>query len=68
MGTGDMLLAGNPATDQHPVKGGWGGGVAILLGMLHAKETGISSGLFGLQLVCAFTFFPLCYFILNCTE
>ena len=49
MGTGDMLLAGNPAMDQHPVKGEWGGsGVAILLGMLHAKETGISSGLLGL--------------------
>ena len=24
MGTGDMLLAGNPAMDQHPVKGEWG--------------------------------------------
>ena len=47
MGTGDMLLAGNPAMDQHPVKGEWGG-VPILLGMLHAKETGISSGLLGL--------------------
>ena len=37
--------------------GGGGGGVAILLDMLHANETGISSdrGL-GLWLVCAFTF------------
>ena len=33
------------------------GGVAILLGMLHAKETGISSGRFSLWLLCAFTFF-----------
>ena len=40
MGTGDILLRGNPAMDQHPIQGG----VAILLGMLHAKETGISSG------------------------
>ena len=43
MGTGDMLLAGNPAMDQHPVKGEWGG-VAILLGKLHAKKTEIGSG------------------------
>ena len=43
MGTGDMLLAGNPAMDQHPVKGEWGG-VAILLGKPHAKETEIGSG------------------------
>ena len=36
------------------------GGVAILLGMLHANETGISSGrVLGLWLVCAFTFLPL---------
>ena len=33
------------------------GGVDILLGMLHAKETGISSGRFSLWLLCAFTFF-----------
>ena len=32
MGTGDILLGGNP-----PVQGG----VAILLGLLHATETGI---------------------------
>ena len=37
--------------DQHPVQ--WG--VAILQGMLHAKETGISSGRLGLWLVWAFT-------------
>ena len=36
---------GNPTMDQHPVQGG----LALLLGMLHAKETGISSGL-----LCAF--------------
>ena len=35
-GTGDILLWGNPAMDQHPVQGG----VAILLGLLHATETG----------------------------
>ena len=40
MGSGDILLGDNPAMDQHPIQGG----VAILLGMLHAKETGISSG------------------------
>ena len=57
MGTGDMLLAGNPAMDQHPVKGEWGGGVAILLGKLHAKETEISSCHFGLWLVCAFAIY-----------
>ena len=42
---------GNPAIDQHPVQGG----VTILLGMPHAKETGISSDRLGLWLVCAFT-------------
>ena len=31
-----------------------GGGVAILLGMLHYKETAISSGRLGLWLVCTF--------------
>ena len=35
------------------------GGVAILLGMLHAKETGISSVHLGLLLVCTFTFFSV---------
>ena len=34
------------------------GRVAILLGMLHAKETWISSGRLDLWLVCAFTFLP----------
>ena len=52
MVTGDILLRGNPAMDQHPIQGG----VAILLGMLHAKETGITSGRLGLWLVCVFTF------------
>ena len=40
--TGDILLGGgggNPAKDRHPVKGR----VSILLGLLHAKESGISS-------------------------
>ena len=53
MGTGDILLRGSPAMDQHPVQGG----VGVLLGMLHATETGISSGRLGPWLVCAFTFF-----------
>ena len=44
MDTGDILLEGKPAIDQHPVQGG----VAILLGMLHARETGRSYGLLGL--------------------
>ena len=52
MDTGDILLVGNPAKDQHPVQGG----VAILLVLLHATETDISSGCVGLWLVCAFTF------------
>ena len=38
-----MLLGGNPTTDKHPLQGG----VAIFLGILHSKETGISSWLFG---------------------
>ena len=37
---------GKPAMDKHPIQGG----VAILLGMIHAKETGISSGRLGLYL------------------
>ena len=53
MGTGDMLLGVNSAMDQHPVQGG----VAILLGMLHAKETGIRSGHSDLWLMCTFNFF-----------
>ena len=39
MGT-DILPGDNPAIDLHPVQGG----VAIFLGMLHAKETGITFG------------------------
>ena len=41
----------NPTMDLHSVL--WG--VAIPLGMLHAKAPGISSGRLGLWLVCAFT-------------
>ena len=58
MGTFDILLrvgwgGGDPAmTDEHPVQGG----IVIFLGMLNAKETGISSGDLGLWLVQAFTF------------
>ena len=53
IGTGDIALRGNPAMDWHPVQGG----VAIFLGMLHDKETGISSGHFGLWLVCTFAIY-----------
>ena len=40
MGTGDVLLEGNPAI-MSKVRGR---GVAILLGMLHVEETRKSSG------------------------
>ena len=59
MGTSDILLEvkGNPEMDWHPVQGG----VAILLGMLHGKETGISSGHLGLRLISALLpFFEVC--------
>ena len=36
MGISDTLLGGKPAIDWHPVQGG----VAILIGMFHAKEPG----------------------------
>ena len=58
MGTSDILPRRggcNPATDWYPVQGG----VAMLLGMLHAKETRISCGHLGLWLMCAFTFFTI---------
>ena len=55
MGTGDILLGGNPVMHKHPVQGR----VAILLGMLHAKETGMSAGGLGLWLMSAFAFFNL---------
>ena len=63
MGTCDILVGGNPAMETHLVQGR-GGGVAILLGMLHAKETGIS-----LWLVWAFilTYFISCYMLLIST-
>ena len=52
MGTGDILLGVTlQCTASYPA------GVAILLGMLHAKETGIRSGRLCLWLVCAFTFY-----------
>ena len=53
MGTGDLLLGGNPVMEQHPIQGE----VAILLGMLHAKEIGTSSHRFGLQLMCIFALY-----------
>ena len=40
----NILLGGSPTMDLHPIQGR----VAILLGMLHAKETGISIQLLGL--------------------
>jgi len=52
MGTSDILREGNPAMDWYPVQGG----VAILLGMLHAKETGISYSHLSLWLMCTFIF------------
>ena len=41
MGTGNILLGVTLPWTRIPSRGG--GGVAILLGMLHAMETGISS-------------------------
>ena len=55
MGTTYKLLGGNPSMGQHPIQGG----VAILLGILHAKETEISFGCLSLWLVCTFTPHPL---------
>ena len=49
MGTGDIQLGGNPEMDLHPVQRG----EAILLNMLHAEETGMSSGRLNLWLVRA---------------
>ena len=46
--------------DKHPVQGR----VAILLGLLHAKESGMSARFLGLWLMCAFTF--LIYHSSNC--
>ena len=40
MGTNDILLESNPTMDKHPFQRG----VATLLVMLRAKETGIASG------------------------
>ena len=61
MGTGVILLRSNPAMDQHPLQEG----TAILLGMLNAKETGISPGRLDLWFVCVFTFSTttkICFF------
>ena len=52
MGTSEILLGGNPVIGHHPIQGG----VAILLCMLHANETWISSSCLGLWLLCTFTF------------
>ena len=50
---------GNPVMDCHLIQGG----LTILLGMLLAKETRISSGCLGLWLVSVFTLpFYLCQF------
>ena len=61
MGTIDILLGGNPVMDWHPVQGG----VVILLGLLRAKEIGLSPGRLGLWLVCACTF--LCIYLVKHT-
>ena len=37
MGTGEFTAGGNPVMDRHPIQGG--------VEILHAMETGISSGL-----------------------
>ena len=50
---------GNPAMEFRP------GGIPILLGMLRATETGISSGRVGLWLVCFFTFYLFFFFNLG---
>ena len=54
MGTGDIPLGGNPAYGlaSHP----GAGGVAILLGLLNATETGNKLGRVGFWFVCTFTF------------
>ena len=61
MGTGNILLGTKTSRlTSTPSAGGGGGGegeIAILLGRLHTKETGINSGPLGLWLVCAFIFF-----------
>ena len=54
------MLGGNPAMDWHLIQGGVH--VAILLGMLHNKETGISSGM------CAFTFTYGIYMYKGCEQ
>ena len=59
MDTGRHTAGGNPVMDWHPIQGG----LTILLGMLLAKETRISSGCLGLWPVCAFNLpFYLCQF------
>ena len=63
MGTGIILLEGNHAMDYYPVQEE----VAILLGMLHATETGRSSDRLGLWLVSAFTL-PTCYQVLKYSQ
>ena len=46
MGTGEILLAGNPAMDYHPIRGG----EAMLLGLLFMlRKPALSSGLVGLE-------------------
>ena len=52
-----FTVGGNPVMEQHPIQGE----VAILLGMLRAKEIGTSSHRFGLQLVCICTFYILMF-------
>ena len=55
MGTSDILLGGGgggkPVMDWHCVQEL----LALLLGMLHTKKTGISSGCLGLWLMCTCT-------------
>ena len=61
MGSGDILLGGNVTLRWTIASISSREGVAILLGMLHATETVISSGRLGLWLKCAFTL-PFFYY------
>ena len=66
--TGDTLLGVTLQWTSIPLSGaksGGGGmeGLAILLGMLHPKETRISSGHLGLWLACAYTFLHVHIFV-----
>ena len=60
MGSGDILLGVTLLWASIPSRGG----VAILLGMLHVKETEVSSSCSGLCLMCTFDFSLPCHSVL----